>query len=140
MRNDLPPGVHADDIAQDVAEMINRQDSMDRETVSESEARKLTDESTRLRDFLHSVHIQEVEGCVAELMGAKEGDDSVFFYEMGSHATIWYRDYEITFHDGQFFFEGLELGLENFWDVDLRNGLREAKANKRDNRFLGGKK
>jgi len=140
MRNDLPPGVTESDIAQDVAEMINREDSLDRESSADTEAGDRTKEGTCLRACLISLGVAEPEACASELMQHWTPDQGVFNYRVGDHVEIFYPGYQLSHYDGQWMFSALEEGLTDFFDIDLRNGLKEAKVNKRDNRFLGGKK
>lgn len=127
----LPPNVHSEDIAQDVAEMIARKDTLDRETAEEKENRERREESTSLLAFLNSINEPEAEACVAVLMNEWSGSESVYSYYVGTHTSINYLDYVITHADGWYF--ECQENRSSWPAFTLRDGLRIAKAMQRDN-------
>jgi len=123
--------IHSEDIAQDVADMIAREEQLDRETAEEKQDRERVEESTSLLAFLNSINEPEAEACVAALMNGWEESESVYGYHVGTHETINYLDYVITRFDGSWYFECQEQ--RSSWPAfTLRDGLRIAVAMQRD--------
>lgn len=130
MKLELPPHIQSEDIAQDVAEMIARKDTLDRETAEEKENRERREESTSLLAFLNSINEPEAEACVAVLMNEWPEPESVYSYYVGAHESINYLDYVITYSDGLYF--ECQENRSSWPAFTLRDGLRIAKAMYRD--------
>lgn len=89
-------------------------------------------ESTQLLAYLNSLGVREAVACTAAMMETWTVDQGVYTYELGTHAEIYYLDYELSFNGSSWLFDPTVKNRAEFLHFDLRNGLLEAVAMQRD--------